>query len=108
MDKVKIPLGLISCTYTFNKLTKKLYEENEKLFEYSKINGWLDIIQNESMYPYQWNNPTRSGLRVKCKNIESKEEYKLRLEELKLYMDKVNEKLNTSFTFEKETQETNK
>jgi hypothetical protein len=105
MSKVKVPIPngtLYSASMTFDQLTSKLYEEKPLVFEYNKICGWLELIQQESMYPYIWNNPTRSGLRAKCKPLESKEQYQNKLEELKIYVNKINEEYNTDIKIEKE------
>lgn len=81
---------VMQCDFTFHKLTSRLYAKDPKTFECNKVCGWLRLIQEMRAYPFKWSKPTNSGLKVKCKPIQSKEQFDAAIKELSDYIEWVN------------------
>lgn len=67
---------------SFTKLTRKLYDENQKFYEKALIYIRLDELQERCAYMVKRNKPTNSGTNISFEVVNSKEEYQEQLEKI--------------------------
>lgn len=66
----------------FPRLTKKIFEEQQKLYQRAVIEIRLDELQTHATYMKKCNKPTSSGTKITFCTVKSSEEYKRELERI--------------------------
>ena len=87
----------------FPRLTKKIFEEQQKLYQRAVIEIRLDNLQEHAAYMKRCNKPTSGGTKITFCAVKSSEEYKRELE--RIIAD--GEKLGMKFEKEKKQEKGN-
>lgn len=97
MSKLSSPV-LVSGAINFPTLTTKM---DEKEYAAAKVYMWMYML-NEGEVPTKWFKPNTKGTKVNFDYVSSQEEYNQGLEDLRTYIDEVNNKYDFGFKIQKQ------
>ena len=80
MEKNK--LKIVKYQMTFTKMTKKLFDEQEKVYRVAMISIRLDELQERAGIMVKVGKPERNGTRITFRPVQNVEEYKSELDQI--------------------------
>lgn len=80
MEKNK--LKIVKYEMTFTKMTKKLFDEQEKVYRVAMISIRLDELQGRAGVMVKAGKPERNGTRITFRPAQNAEEYKNELDKI--------------------------